>query len=216
MPANGAQVNNASSSQPAGPATLSALKVKVISALKQGNLLLVALVLAGLGGVYLLSLRGGPAAASAQQVEDEMKVDAALTGLKYAPAGGLSSQKSQTIVEMFYHEARQKQVPASSLVTNPFVFKIPGQSAATSLSPDSDQPVRVEPDMSGPSALAAVKGLKLQSVLMGSSDRDHLAMVSNNLLAVGQEINGWTVKKIESQRVTLTWRDQQYVLDMPR
>jgi hypothetical protein len=73
----------------------------------------------------------------------------------------------------------------------------------------------VDPDLGGPAALAAVKGFKLQSVLMGANPSDNLAMVSNNLLAVGQEIAGWTVRKIEPQRVTLSWRDQEHVLEMP-
>lgn len=187
---------------------------RAVMALKQGNLLLVALMLAGLAGVYLLSLRGGPATASAEQVEDEMRVDAALVSLKHMPTGGLGSQKSQTIVEMFHHQARQKQVPAGELVSNPFVYKLPGVEQTSS--PEPDQKIRVEADLSGPAALAAVKQLKLQSVLMGSRPSENLAMISNNLLAVGQDIGGWTVRKIESNRVSLSWREQEYVLEMPR
>jgi len=215
------QMNNPFSPEPAGeshvaaPAAAPSPLARVLLAVKQGNILLVALVLAGLAGVYLLSLKGGPAAASAQQVQDEMKVDAALTNFKHSPTGSLSSQKSRTIVDMFYHEMRQKQVSASELNGNPFVFKIPGPSAEAPLGEQPDRAARVDPDLGGPAALAAVKGFKLQSVLMGANPSDNLAMVSNNLLAVGQEIAGWTVRKIEPQRVTLSWRDQEHVLEMP-
>jgi hypothetical protein len=219
MSANGIQVNDPfgpPASEAASPAAQAGPAARVLQALRQGNLLLVALVLAGLAGVYLLSLRSGPATASAQQVQDEMRVDAALTNLRHPPEGGLAAQKSRTIIDMFYHETRQKQVPVSQLVANPFVFKIPGAGVAMLVSQEPDQAVKTDVDMSGPAALAAVRQLKLQSVLMGSRPSESLAMVSNNLLAVGQEVGGWTVRKIEPSRVTLTWREQEYVLEMPR
>jgi hypothetical protein len=59
--------------------------------------------------------------------------------------------------------------------------------------------------------LAAAKGLKLQSVLSG---RTPTAMISNNVLTVGQTISGWTVAEIHPRYVVLTWETHKFELRM--
>jgi hypothetical protein len=186
-----------------------------LRAFKQGNMPLVVLFAAGIVCVYLLSLRQGPARASAQQQADEMRVESALVQLRVRADGTKTPAGSAAaMVETFYYETRQRQIPPDQLVGNPFEFKLPRN--------ESPKPVATPPTGSEEplgdvtrfgDALAAVKQLRLQSVLSGPYGAT--AMISNNLLTEGQVICGWTVSKIQPQSVILMWKDQTYELKMP-
>lgn len=180
------------------------------------NLLLIAMPLISAAVLYGLSLRGGPSSASAQSVRNEQQVDSVITSLS-AVTGEVSKVKTQTILDNFYHEARQRQIPLDKVKGNPFVFNIkaPVDSASgtgaqnTVVIIPAQAPVNVELD----AARNALKQLNLQSVLTGGSGRP-IATISNNLLTEGQVISGWTVFKIDPTEVTLKWKDQTHVLRM--
>jgi hypothetical protein len=182
--------------------------------LKQGNLLLAALFAAGIVGVYLLSLRNGPAVASAQEQDNEAAVATALSELKVEAARQAKpSDKALALVDTFYYETRQRQVPLEHLAGNPFEYKprasenpSPLSAAATDA---GEAPVE---NLRSTEAMAAVRQLKLQSVLTGPHGAT--AMISNNLLTEGQAIQGWTVAKIDPREVTLTWKDQSAKLKL--
>ncbi len=181
---------------------------------KQGNLILVVLFAAGLACVYLLSLRSGPAQASAQQQADETMVTSALEQFQAEIAKrGLSTAKATSLVDTFYYETRQRQVPLEQLAGNPFEFQPPAGEQAVSLgvAPGKGDGTTHKMASLG-EALAAVKQLRLQSILAGSNGAT--AMISNNLLREGQVICGWTVAKIKPQSVVMTWKDKTYELRM--
>lgn len=180
--------------------------------LNMPNFVLVGLFLAGVGCLYAMSLHVGPRKASANETSAEAKVDAALTQLTTAPRTAELQKETRGIVDTFYYEARQRQVPLDKLTGNPFAFEA---AVDTSRLPAQDDAAPAAPVPQGAAeAMAAAAQLKLQSVLRGTHGAT--AMISNNLLSEGQVINGWTVQSIEPRQVTLTWNDQQYVLKMPR
>ena len=182
--------------------------------LRGGNLLIVAIFAASLIGLYIYSLSRGPKKASAQEKLVEALVDSAILTLRALSQKGPRNSSANDVVKTFYYEAEQRQVPHDKLAGNPFVF--------TPLKPT--EPVRLEPvEVEKPkvsdsvqkevsSALAEVRKLKLQSVMLGS--KSTIAVISNNLLSVGQDINGWTVVSIEPRKVVLTWKDQKHVLEL--
>lgn len=183
--------------------------------LTRGSLVLLAVYATGFTALYVLGHGGGPKSAKGEQNQVYAKVDAALNQMDAQPASGELNQQTdaKAIVDNFYTAARLRQVDRSRLVRNPFVFK--DKPAETQ--PVVVVPKQVDPKDSVPSelkaAIAAVKTLKLQSVLVGKSPA---ALVSNNLVATGQNIKGWTVTRISPGEVELTWRDQKYVLELPR
>ena len=61
--------------------------------------------------------------------------------------------------------------------------------------------------------VCTVKPLVLQSVLMGT--RNASAMISGNLLAEGENIQGWTLQEINPRYVVLTWKEHKHVLKLP-
>jgi hypothetical protein len=174
-----------------------------------GNWPLAALFAAGVACLWGMSLMRGPEAASAQQIEVQSSVDEALAKL-IGPAVATKDKTTASIVETFYCEARQRQIPPASLRGNPFVFK--------SLAPPPPPPppeantAPAAPDTGESDALAAAKSLRLQSVLMGA--RTSAALIGDNLLTEGQVIHGWTVIRILPREVHLAWKDKTYVLKM--
>ncbi len=177
--------------------------------LSKANLLLATLFLAGLGGVYLLSLRGGPAEASAEQQAVKMQVEAALTAISGAP----KSRKAREVVESFYRAAADRQIPLKDLSGNPFVYSPPPRlEPVKPEKPAPDQKSEEDPAARRLSeAMEKIRDVQLQSVLMGSTPT---AMISNNLLTEGQTLQGWTVAEIDTRRVVLTWQGHRHVLTM--
>lgn len=180
------------------------------------NLVLVGLFVAGIACLYLLSMRAGPSKASAEEAAAEAKVDAALSQLAAIPKADDLKRETSAIVDTFYYEAKQRQIPLDKLACNAFAYKAAASEAESQSEAlggeEQGPPVHVHQDER--EAMAAASQLKLQSVLSGWQGAT--AMISNNLLSEGQVINGWTVKSIESRQVVMAWKDKTYVLKMPR
>lgn len=181
--------------------------------LTRTNLGLLAMFAAGIIGLYALRLRHGPAAALAGEALAHAKVEAALntlgTGDAAANADGRRSAKA--IVGEFYAAARQRQVDARDLMGNPFVPR--NVEEAPPPPPPEVKAVEVKKPDEYEHALRDAKTLRLQSVLVG---RQTTAMISSNLVTVGQTIKGWTVARIDAREVELSWKDKTYVLEMPK
>jgi len=185
------------------------------SSILKGNLGLMVMFAVGIGCVYLLSLRKGPAAASADQQTAELQVDDALTRLGKSGLTPLPGQaKASSLVNTFYLQAKQRQIPLDQLARNPFTFTQPGPIEPVVKKVEKEP---VEEDKAGQAleeAVAEARLLSLQSILSGSAGAT--AMISNNLLTEGQKIGSWTLSKIRSNDVVLTWKEHEYVLKMPK
>ena len=131
-----------------------------------------------------------------------------------ASNNNVAANETRAVVNTFYYEARQRQIPLEQLSGNPFIYVPVGflKSGLAFGQPDGNaaQAGRPTPQDTPP----PVGALKLQSVLMGEGGAR--AMISNNMVAEGQTINGWTVKSIQSREVILTWKDRKHVMTMPR
>jgi hypothetical protein len=180
---------------------------------KEGNTPLVVMFAAALAGVYLLSLRQGPSTALAQEKAEDGQVELALAAWQArTEATKKAGGSARDLVNTFYYETKQRQIPLGRLAGNPFEFK---PLAATPLLPVAEtRELQAVPDEAAAhgDALSAVKELRLQSVLAGPHGAT--AMISNNILTEGQVIRGWTIVKIEPESVTLKWNDQTVELKM--
>lgn len=186
----------------------------------RANLLLAALFLCGAGGVYVLSLRGGPAKASAEQQFAEAQMDTAILRISSMPdssAAPSPGRMTRELLQTFYNRVTSCQVPLEKLGKNPFVFVPPvPPPAAPAQKPAVDvaetQPAEYS-NSSYQQALATFRGLRLQSIMMGNNGGT--AIISNNLLTAGQQIDGFTVKAVNPKSVVLTWHDREFELKMP-
>jgi len=176
-----------------------------------GNFVLAGLFVAAIGCLYLLSLRGGPQEASADQRQAEARVDAALVQMNAASSARAGKDETTTVVDTFYYEAKQRQIPIETIAGNAFIYHPPGATQdEQALNPNPED----QPDPQRAQELAEVRQLKLQSVLMGPQGAR--AMISNNVLAKGQTISGWTIESIKPREVLLSREGQTYLLQMPR
>jgi len=197
--------------QPPGGARGGSSKPRLKLPISPGNLLLAGMLAAAGVGLYLLSLRNGPQVASAEEQANEARIEAALVQLKNTPLTELD--ETETVVDTFYYEASQRQIPISRISGNAFAYVPPTPTGI--ISPEelagqghsARQGHEEEPD-----AIRIVKQLKLQSVLMGSGEAK--AIISNSLVGEGQRIQGWTVRSIKPREVLLTRGDLKYVLRM--
>lgn len=199
---------------PAAGPTESTGGLEAIASRLRGNWILVGLFAAGLASLYLMSLWKGPAAASAEQIQVQSNVEEALSKLIAAPLNTPGGKGTSAIVQTFYYDARQRQIPPDKLRNNPFVFRAaevrPAPAPVPKVETPATKPVSDATELT--EATNAVKTLTLQSVVMGT--RRRAAIISNNLLTEGQTIQGWTVTEIQPKEVTLTWKDQKHVLRM--
>jgi len=177
-----------------------------------GNWPLAALFAVGIACLYGMSLMKGPAAASAEQMQVQSSVEDALAKLNVAPSVD-ADKNTATIVETFYAQAKSRQISPSLLRSNPFLFRAAVRPAPVPTpAPESATAAKPAEPEGQADALAAVKTLNLQSVIIRGESR--VALISDNLLTEGQTIHGWTVKKIGPREVHLQWRDQDYILKM--
>ncbi|MBS3735019.1 MAG: hypothetical protein KGY99_08830 [Phycisphaerae bacterium] len=179
-----------------------------------GNLVLGGVLVAGLVVVWVLGMRTGPSEASGDSGA-QRKTDALLTHL---------SQTSDTdpgdgaVINERYFAAAPRQIPPDNLKTNPFEFAAPpADDSGKSVASDDPKPASDKPaarlDSAYERALGEVRGLELQTVLTDAGGQT-MAMISNNLLTEGQVIAGWTVVRIEADRVVLRWRDRTHTLNL--
>ncbi len=181
-----------------------------------GNLMLIGMFVVAGVAVWILRAQVGPETASAEQQQAEVKIGAALAMINGSMWGKPAEQKTESVLKSFHYKARDRQIPISNLTGNPFRFKLPklkkpskGPRKVTK-TPTSKTRYAHEEHLAR--ALAVVGGLKLQSVLVGPSG--DMAMISGNLIAKGQEIEGWVVSEIGAREVVLTWGARKHVLYM--
>ena len=195
---------------PAAEGGSTARSLRKISLLN-GNLGLLLMFAAGIGAIYLLSLRKGPASATADLRTAELQVDEAIS--RFGLRGDAKTTSASAVVSQFYLQTKQRQIPADQLGQNPFVFRMPNQPVVT---PEDAGQTKADEEVekADAEAMEEVRLLQLQSILSGANGAT--AMISSNLLTEGQKIRGWTLTKIEGDRVILQFKENQHILRLPK
>ncbi|MCY2925074.1 MAG: hypothetical protein NT031_06475 [Planctomycetota bacterium] len=171
------------------------------------NLAIAAMVVATVICVFALS-RGaqGPALADAKQALIEQQVETAVKALDTVDKDDAKrSVRGADVAKSFYYQAAERQVPIANLKGNPFIYKPPVAKPIEPARVAKPEPVAAEEP-------TAVQKLTLQPVLVGS--QAPAAMISNNLLTRGQQINGWTLVEINNRSVVLERNGTTYTLTM--
>lgn len=173
------------------------------------NLLLAGLFAAGIGALYLLSLRGGPRQASAHDVAVEQEVTEFIERAS-TPEGQEQASQTRRIVEEFYNYAARVQVPLRELRANPFAFRAPaapdGPERQTEDAAEAQRRQQVE------AARRELATLRLQSILMGSGGGT--AIVNNTFVRAGERIGSFTVTAVDARTVTLEAQGETFTLEM--
>lgn len=189
------------------------------SGLGWANLVIAGLLVAGGCVVYALSLRKGPAKASALEKSAEAKVDGALMRMTPLPGKASASPSAGRFTESVIRDFRDRivrcQVPISGLSKDPFVV-VPAAPAEPGRPGRAPTPQGLAPGAAAASAMVDFRTLHLQSVMEGASGA--YALISNNVVTAGQQVKGFRLERIDpkARSVLLSRGGKTYTLRMSR
>lgn len=183
----------------------------------RANVMLAVLFIGGTAAVYGVVLRKRPAEAMAQDSAAEARVDTALLRIAQSPtpATPAAGRMTRELLRSFYTEISSRQIPLSDLKKDPFVFVPPRSAGTVSLTqeiPAADNQRQDDQRDTFEQAQGRFALLRLQSIMMGRGGGS--AIISSNLVTVGQKIDGFTVQSITPKTVVLAWQDKTFTLKM--
>lgn len=162
------------------------------------------------GGTYFMYLRGGPQQANAADAGTAQTINTFLAdGEKHVTLMKQMLKDTDKVVMRFRQSTAQSQIPLEMLRTNPFQWETPTKTDGNEESAANRR--RREEERAA--AVAAVKSIKLQSVLFGSQ---RAALVNNKLVQEGSEIDGFVVEKITQDSVIVRSGVYRFELKMTK
>mgnify|MGYP001191803820 CR=1 FL=1 len=189
-------------SSAAGPEAQEFLTVAANSKNVRRSTVLVAILVAiGLVCLMFMIRKSQPQAASAKQSKnDETKIEAAisrLTGVRSEMAGRMDE-----IIQKFYEFSDVFQVRVGELVKNPFQTEGPVKGIKEEPGVAVDPQARAEM-IRREKMQQQASTLRLLSIMR--SDSGHSCMINDQILRLGDTIEGFTISQIASNSVELVW-----------
>lgn len=161
-------------------------------------------------GTYFMYVRGGPKQANAADAGTAQTINSFLAdGDKHVTLMKQMLRDTDKVVLRFRQSTAQSQVPLERLQTNPFLMEL--TSTVPAAGDNSASRRRREEERAA--AFAAVKTIKLQSVLYGTQ---RAALMNNKLVQEGAEIDGFTVERISPDSVIVRSGVYRFELKMQR
>jgi len=160
------------------------------------TLVLFLVVALGGGALYLMHLRTGPKTADAAP----QAAQANQTITQFLSGGGSNLknmeqmlQNTQKIVQQFLAYPSVNQIPLNQLQTNPFRL-----TASKDGESSSEAEARKKQDEEKVSIRRAAEALQIQSIMFGARKA---CMINNTMYTEGQQVEGFTVEKINPNSV---------------
>lgn len=168
----------------------------------------------GIGGVwYMYQRTGGPKSATAatkETVEAKKTIDNFLSGgeqnIKLMET---TLRNTQKVVQQFLNYPSMTQIPLSDLKSNP--FRVLPTAPDGNISEAAERKRREEDRMA---ALNAVQKLQLQSIMYGDSRR--ACMINGALYTESQQVDGFTIEKINQASVVVKSGPYRFELKLQR
>lgn len=179
-------------------------------------MILIALVLVGGGVAYFMYARKGPASADAagldnpqavQNAQAQSTINGFLTdGKKNMKLMEQMLRNTEKVVKQFLEYPSMAQVPLEEVKNNP--FRVTKEQA-----PDSEAATRKKREAERALALRAVGNLNLQSIMSGTRKS---CMINNTLYTEGQQIDQFTIERIQSGIVIVKSGNFRFELKMQK
>jgi hypothetical protein len=181
----------------------------------QGLLYLLLLLAVGGGGTYYMYKRS-PASAQASVTPEAAQAEQTVNEFLASGPSGIKRmhdmiKDTEKVVQQFLEYPSMTQVPLSSLHTNPFKFAQEGGENGASPSEDALKRKRVEEKQA---AIRASEALQLQSIIHSGSRK--ACMINNTMYLEGQQVEQFTIEKIEPARVIVKTGSFRFELKMQR
>jgi len=195
------------------PADDSTFVVEEKKPMNRSTLVLFGLIVAGVGGTYLMMMRAGPASAAASTTEAQA-ADKTIT--QFLSSGSTSMKlmesmlrNTEKVVQQFLSYPSMTQIPLSDLHTNPFRHSVQKPSADK-----LSEAVTKKREEERLAALKAVQTLQLQSIMVSESRK--AAMINNTLVQEGQQVDEFSVEKINPGAVVVRTGAYRFELKMQK
>ena len=160
---------------------------------------------------YLFHLKQKPQKASAQQQEDEAKVDKAFSKLlneKEKEKSRKVFEDTEEMVQAFYEYPTKQQVALKELQRNPFSSMLAKDDKATDVDDAKERREKLKAELS-----KRAGELQLQSVLQGP--RGFQCLINGEVYGEGEKIAGiFVIKSISEGGVVLAAEDMNFTLQM--
>jgi len=118
-------------------------------------------------------------------------------------------KETESLVQQFLTYPSVAQVPLSGLRNNPF-----RQSSTVVTGPVDDAAIRRRLEQERQMILNAVQGLQLQSII--HSDVRRACLINNALYREGQQVENFTIERIDSHAVVVRSGAYRFELKMQR
>jgi len=179
--------------------------------LNRGALIFVASCLAGVGAIYLLSLRNQPKEVSAEIKTAEAEVDATLKRLmdpaEQAKAKELFKNTDE-MVQVFYDYPAKQQVAVNDLQRDPFSRLLAEDKEA-----NDEEEARLRQEKLRKELIKMSEGFELQSVMKGM--RSSQCMINGEVYREGDMVvDTFEVKSINNDHVVLLASGMTFVVKM--
>jgi len=159
------------------------------------------LMLITLAATYFTFLRNGPQQASAafDHTDSTVTNRTVSSFLTSAPASVKWMEKTlastEKVVQQFSAAPAVKQIPLAALKSNPF------RGTSVIAAPGGPSAARRRMEDQRESALRAVEGLQLQSVLV--NDKNRSCLINNGLYVEGQSVDQFVIERITTGSVII-------------
>jgi hypothetical protein len=168
--------------------------------LRRSSILVLILVAVGLAGLGYMIRKSQPQAASAGQVDDENKIEVAISRLTGVSAEMVS--RMDEIVTRFYEFSDVFQVGVAELAKNPFEV----EAFAEAIKEDAGKAT----DEKAKAALLLRERLKQQASTLKllsvmRSEQGNCCMINDRILRQGETVEGFTISAISGDSVELTY-----------
>jgi hypothetical protein len=169
--------------------------------LRRSTILVMILVAIGLAGLGYMIRKSQPQAAVAQPVEDEGKIEAAISRLTGVRSEMVS--RMDEIVKRFYEFSDVFQVEVGELVKNPFEVEVFTGALEEEINKAEDEKAKAAL-IQREHLKQRASALKLLSVMR--SDQGNCCMIDDRILQQGDVIEGFTITRISGDSVELACR----------
>jgi hypothetical protein len=178
--------------------------------LNKGTLMVSGMVLVAAAATFLMYVRGGPDAATASPGAAGQTITTFLNdGEQNIRNMEQMLMETQRVVDQALSYNTNSQVPLEELQTNPFRHETTQRQAAQT--EDQELKRREEQRVA---ALQAVQALQLQSIMHGDTRR--ACMINGTLYGEGQQVNGFTIQRINPHSIIVQRGEYRFELRMQR
>ena len=183
----------------------------------QGLIFLAVLVIIGVGGTYYMYMRQGPSTAAAAATPEAQKAEQTINTFLTSGPDGIKMmhnmlKDTEKVVKQFLDYPSVTQIPLASLHTNPFQSG-PVKPDTKQNEPD-EKALEKQREAEKLAALKASEELKLQSIIYSGSRK--ACMINNTLYKEGEQIEQFTIEKIEPGRVIVKSGQYRFELKSKR